>query len=55
MSSRRSKPGKRIVPAAGPKAHSAPRTPGPDLSAQTRKILLKHYRTKYGVRGRGGK
>ena len=25
----------------------------PRLSAQTRKILLKHYRTKYGVRSRG--
>jgi len=26
----------------------------PRLSAQTRKILLKHYRTKYAVRHRGG-
>ena len=27
----------------------------PHLTAQTRKVLLKHYRTKYGVRNRGGK
>jgi len=27
----------------------------PRLSAQTRKVLLKHYRTKYGVRSRGGR
>jgi len=26
----------------------------PRLSAQTRKVLLKHYRTKYGLRNRGG-
>jgi len=25
----------------------------PSLSAQTRKVLSKHYRTKYGVRSRG--
>jgi len=32
-------------------------TPAPEsrLSAQTRKVLLKHYRTKYGVRSRGGR
>ncbi|MGW8183499.1 MAG: hypothetical protein ACWGMT_06040 [Burkholderiales bacterium] len=27
----------------------------PRLSAQTRKILQKHYRTKYGVRSRGSR
>jgi len=27
----------------------------PRLSAQTRKILQKHYRTKYGVRSRDGR
>ena len=34
-----------------------PTHPGlnPRLSAQTRKILQKHYRTKYGVRSRGGR
>lgn len=31
-----------------------PPTGNPNLYAQTRKILLKHYRTKYGVRHRGG-
>jgi hypothetical protein len=36
--------------AARPGQSSAP---VPDLSAQTRKILSKHYRTKYGVRSRG--
>ena len=33
-----------------------PPAPNPHLYAQTRKILSKHYRTKYGMRqGRGGR
>ncbi|MDH3286336.1 MAG: hypothetical protein OEP48_01220 [Betaproteobacteria bacterium] len=33
-----------------------PRQPSnPRLSAQTRKVLSKHYRTKYGVRSQGGR
>ena len=56
MTSRPSKTGKGPTP--GPKSAkenlSAARNP--HLYAQTRKILSKHYRTKYGMRqGRGGR
>jgi hypothetical protein len=36
-------------PATG--KHRAPRKqPNPNLNAQTRKVLAKHYRAKYGVK-----
>jgi hypothetical protein len=36
-------------PAAG-KSRPAKRQPNPNLNAQTRKVLSKHYRAKHGVR-----
>lgn len=29
-----------------------PKPPNPNLNAQTRKVLAKHYRAKYGVSGK---
>ena len=54
MSSRPGKGGKRSAPWKQEDTRSPPSPGNPRLSAQTRKLLLKHYRTKYGVRGRGG-
>jgi len=56
MTTRPTKAGKRA--GFGPKGakESPPPTHNPHLYAQTRKILSKHYRTKYGMRqGRGGR
>ena len=56
MSSRSPKTGKGPTP--GPKSAKENLAPprNPHLYAQTRKILSKHYRTKYGMRqGRGGR
>ena len=56
MTTRPTKTGKRG--AFGPKVakNIPPPAPNPYLYAQTRKILSKHYRTKYGMRqGRGGR
>jgi hypothetical protein len=56
MSTRPTKAGKRA--AFGPKGAKDIPPPAPNsyLYAQTRKILSKHYRTKYGMRqGRGGR
>jgi len=54
MSKRRAR--KRAAhPLAKPAQPAQPPAFNPRLSAQTRKILLKHYRTKYGVRSRGGR
>ena len=56
MNSRLPKTGKRA--GAGPKGAKgdAPPAGNPQLHKQTRKILSKHYRAKYGMRqGRGGR
>jgi len=56
MTTRPTKTGKGA--AFGPKGAKEipPPTGNPHLYAQTRKILSKHYRTKYGMRqGRGGR
>jgi hypothetical protein len=56
MTTRPTKAGKRA--AFGPKGAKEipPPAPNPHLYAQTRKILSKHYRAKYGMRqGRGGR
>ena len=42
------------VPLEAAQLKSAP-APKSRLSTQTRKVLQKHYRTKYGVGGRGGR
>jgi hypothetical protein len=48
------KPGQSSRPEAS--QSKQPTAPNPHLYAQTRKILSKHYRTKYGMRqGRGGR
>lgn len=56
MASRPPKTGKHPNP--GPKSarEHLPPAANPHLYAQTRKILSKHYRAKYGMRqGRGGR
>jgi hypothetical protein len=55
MSSRPPKAGKRPAPRREGETKISAAAANPRLSAQTRKILLKHYRTKYGVRSRGGR
>ena len=54
MSSRPTKGENRPKPRKRGKKKGSALPANPRLSAQTRKILLKHYRTKYGVRSRGG-
>jgi len=44
---------RKVVDAARPAAEKirpAQKKPNPNLNAQTRKVLAKHYRAKYGVR-----
>jgi len=49
------KPGQSSRPEAE-QSKQSPAGHNPHLYAQTRKILSKHYRTKYGMRqGRGGR
>jgi hypothetical protein len=49
------KPGRSSRPEAA-QSKQSPASRNPHLYAQTRKILSKHYRTKYGMRqGRGGR
>ncbi|HXF66386.1 MAG TPA: hypothetical protein VNK67_06800 [Burkholderiales bacterium] len=45
-------PNNPLVPAPSRARGSSPPTANPRLYAQTRKVLAKHYRTKYGVRQR---
>lgn len=53
MVSRARKAGR--APSAPKSAKAPPPAPAnPELHAQKRKLLLQHYRTKYGV-GRGGR
>lgn len=54
MRSRSPKTGNKPTPRKHREVTSPALAANPRLSVQTRKILLKHYRTKYGVRSRGG-
>ena len=56
MTSEPPKKGKRPGPEPISAKENRPPLRNPDLYAQTRKILSKHYRAKYGMRqGRGGR
>jgi len=52
----RPKKGKPVPPGSKTAKQNPPGALNPHLYAQTRKILSKHYRAKYGMRqGRGGR
>lgn len=55
MRSRSPKAGNKPAPRKHGEATIPAPAANPRLSAQTRKVLSKHYRTKYGVRSRGGR